>query len=90
MINYDRDVNRCDIAVRAAVMTIVLTTGDNYKEIYPTVVEAEQWVHSILYFHKNKDMAKLIKSNWKADISEFITKGIDKVQDRFMKKMSSL
>lgn len=83
MINYDRDVNACNIPKQAMITCVLLTSGDNYKAVYDAVVEAESWCHSILYNNHDKEIAKEIKSNWKKDISQYITDGycIDRIAD---------
>lgn len=81
MINYSYNVNACDIDKQAMIMCVVLTTEENYKKVYEPVVRAEKWAHSILFYNKNKEIAKEIKAEWKHQISLYITEGIDAVTD---------
>lgn len=82
MINYDRDVNKCNIEIQAMITCVVLTSQDYYLKVYPLVVEAERWCDSILYFNKDSKIAKKIKSNWKKDISDFINDNYSTVNVR--------
>lgn len=85
MFNYDKDINACDIEIQSMITCVVLTQGDEYKEVYPSVLSAELWAHSILYNNHNSELAKTIKKNWLADISSYILSGLNSVKDKHMK-----